>query len=61
MASSQISAGIPFMLDEPKCTKTFRIGLFGIDRLYHPQASAKALEIALDKALPYLKRAAFAQ
>jgi len=35
-AGTQIAAGVPFMIGEPDATKTFRIGLFGLDKLQDP-------------------------
>ena len=51
-AGTQIAAGVPFMIDEPKDTKTFRIGLFGLDKLKNPPATAQRLKWALDQAVP---------
>ena len=50
-AGTQIAAGVPFMIDEPKDTKTFRIGLFGLDKLKNPPATAQRLKWALDQVL----------
>ena len=33
----QVTGFVPFMLHEPKNTHTFRIGLFGLDKLSHPE------------------------
>jgi aspartate aminotransferase-like enzyme len=33
----QVTGFVPFMLDEPKDTHTFRIGLFGLDKLSNPE------------------------
>jgi aspartate aminotransferase-like enzyme len=49
---TQIAAGVPFMIDEPEETKTFRIGLFGLDKLKDPERTAGALASALDAAMP---------
>jgi len=50
-AGTQIAAGVPFMIGEPEGTKTFRIGLFGLDKLRDPQVTTanlrKAMEVAL--------------
>ena len=46
------SAGVPFMIGEPSDTKTFRIGLFGLDKLKDPEKTASILRGALDKAVP---------
>lgn len=45
----QISPGVPFMLGEPEGLKTFRIGLFGIDKLRNVEEAASTFELALDK------------
>ena len=51
-AGTQIAAGVPFMIGEPSDTKTFRIGLFGLDKLKNPEHTASVLQGALEKALP---------
>jgi len=51
-AGTQIAAGVPFKLGESEDTKTFRIGLFGIDKLADPTATVKHFERALDVAVP---------
>jgi len=51
-AGTQIAAGVPFMIGEPEGTQTFRIGLFGIDKLKDPPATLENLRRALDAALP---------
>jgi len=51
-AGTQIAAGVPFMIGEPPETKTFRIGLFGLDKLKNPQLTADTLKTALDKVVP---------
>ena len=33
----QVTGFVPFMLDEPEDTHTFRIGLFGLDKLSNPE------------------------
>ena len=33
----QVTGFVPFMLDEPAETNTFRIGLFGLDKLTDPK------------------------
>jgi aspartate aminotransferase-like enzyme len=45
----QTAAGVPLMCDEGSDFSTFRIGLFGLDKLHNPQRSVAALEAALDK------------
>ena len=51
-AGTQIAAGVPFMLGEPSETKTFRIGLFGLDKLKDPAQTCANLEKALNVAMP---------
>ena len=51
-AGTQIAAGVPFMIGEPSDTKTFRIGLFGIDKIVNPTKTAGILRSALDQAVP---------
>jgi len=51
-AGTQIAAGVPFMIGEPSDTKTFRIGLFGLDKIKRPQKTADLLRGSLDKAVP---------
>ncbi|MDT8322300.1 MAG: aminotransferase class V-fold PLP-dependent enzyme [Xanthomonadales bacterium] len=43
----QIAAGVPLMCDEPEDFMSFRIGLFGLDKLHHVERSVGALERAL--------------
>lgn len=47
----QIAAGVPFEIDEPAGTQTFRIGLFGLDKLKNVDETVRTLETALDKVL----------
>merc|ERR1719271_343837 len=51
-AGTQIAAGVPFMIGEPSDTKTFRIGLFGLDKLKDPAKTAHLLRGSLDQAVP---------
>ena len=51
-AGTQIAAGVPFMIGEPEETKTFRIGLFGIDKLRDPTVTLGNLRRAMDVAVP---------
>jgi len=51
-AGTQIAAGVPFMIDEHADTATFRIGLFGLDKLRDPALTAANLKKALDIAVP---------
>ena len=45
----QIAAGVPLMCDEPKDFSTFRLGLFGLDKLYHVNQSLDKLKEAFDR------------
>ena len=47
----QTAAGVPLMCDEPKDFKTFRIGLFGLEKLHHAERTVANLEHALVKIL----------
>ncbi len=47
----QIAAGVPLMCDEPADYSSFRLGLFGLDKLYDVNGAVARLEGALDKAL----------
>jgi len=51
-AGTQIAAGVPFMIGEPEGTRTFRIGLFGLDKLKDPTLTTNNLRKALDVAVP---------
>ena len=51
-AGTQIAAGVPFMIGEAEGTTTFRIGLFGIDKLVDPTVTTQKLKVALDVAVP---------
>jgi aspartate aminotransferase-like enzyme len=44
----QIAAGVPLMCDEPEGFMTFRIGLFGLDKLHRPDRCIAQLERALE-------------
>jgi len=44
----QIAAGVPFMINEPPSNFTFRIGLFGLDKLANKDYTIKTLETTLD-------------
>jgi aspartate aminotransferase-like enzyme len=48
---TQIAAGVPLKVDEPEGFMTFRIGLFGLDKLRDVDATMARLEPALDAAL----------
>jgi aspartate aminotransferase-like enzyme len=45
----QTAAGVPLRCDEPSDFKTFRVGLFGLDKLRHVGRTVQRLEEALDK------------
>ena len=45
----QIAAGVPLMCDEPEGFRTFRLGLFGLDKLQNIDRTVASLEEALDK------------
>jgi aspartate aminotransferase-like enzyme len=45
----QIAAGVPLQCDEGPEYKSFRLGLFGLDKLYDVDASLARLESALDQ------------
>jgi aspartate aminotransferase-like enzyme len=45
----QTAAGVPLQCDEPADFKTFRIGLFGLDKLQHIDRTVAHLETALDR------------
>lgn len=44
----QIAAGVPLMCDEPDTFKTFRLGLFGLDKLSDIEGTVERLRDALD-------------
>ncbi|WP_299865924.1 aminotransferase class V-fold PLP-dependent enzyme [uncultured Hoeflea sp.] len=45
----QIAAGVPLMCDEPEDFRTFRIGLFGLDKLGDVDGAVARLETVLEK------------
>jgi aspartate aminotransferase-like enzyme len=45
----QVAAGVPLQCDEPAGFSTFRIGLFGLDKLHQPERSVAQLAAALDR------------
>ena len=47
----QIAMGVPWKIDEPEGLKTFRIGLFGLDKLGNIDQTLSVLEQALDAVL----------
>ncbi|SNY99067.1 aminotransferase class V-fold PLP-dependent enzyme [Halomonas sp. hl-4] len=46
-AGVQVAGGVPLMCDEGDNFQTFRIGLFGLDKLHHTQRSVDSLENAI--------------
>jgi len=44
----QIAAGVPLQVGEPEGFRTFRIGLFGLDKLYAVEATVGRVRAALD-------------
>ncbi len=47
----QIAAGVPLKVGEPDNFKTFRLGLFGLDKLTDIDGTVERFETALDKVL----------
>jgi aspartate aminotransferase-like enzyme len=47
----QIAAGVPLQCDEGPEYRSFRLGVFGLDKLYDVDASVARLEQALDQVL----------
>jgi aspartate aminotransferase-like enzyme len=47
----QVAAGVPLACDEGPDFKTFRLGLFGLDKLQNPDRTVATFERALDAAL----------
>jgi aspartate aminotransferase-like enzyme len=45
----QIAAGVPLMCDEGEEFKSFRLGLFGLDKLHHVDRTVAYLADALDR------------
>ena len=45
----QIAAGVPLMCDEAEDFRSFRLGLFGLDKLHNVDRTVANLEAALDK------------
>jgi aspartate aminotransferase-like enzyme len=50
-AGLQIAAGVPLQCDEPEDYRTFRIGLFGMDKLQNIDRTVDNLEKAIEKVL----------
>lgn len=47
----QIAAGVPLQCDEPEGFSTFRLGLFGLDKLYDVDGTVARLKRVLDQVL----------
>ncbi len=47
----QIAAGVPLQCDEPEGFSTFRIGLFGLDKLYDVDGTVARLKRVVDEVL----------
>ena len=47
----QIAAGVPLQCDEPEDYQTFRLGLFGLDKLHNVERTVENLENKLSKIL----------
>jgi len=47
----QIAAGVPLQCNEPEGFSTFRLGLFGLDKLYDVDGALARLKEALDQVL----------
>ncbi|WP_443627479.1 aminotransferase class V-fold PLP-dependent enzyme [Candidatus Njordibacter sp. Uisw_002] len=47
----QIAAGVPLVCDEPEGFRTFRLGLFGLDKLHNVKRSVAILDEALSQVL----------
>ena len=45
----QIAAGVPLACDEPENFMTFRLGLFGLDKLYNVKGTVERLERVIDQ------------
>lgn len=45
----QIAAGVPLQVDEPADFRTFRVGLFGLDKLQNVERTVQSFKTALDK------------
>lgn len=50
-AGVQIAAGVPLKVGEPDNFKTFRLGLFGFDKLLDVDGAVQRFESALDEVL----------
>ena len=45
----QIAAGVPLKCDEPEDFQTFRLGLFGLDKLHNIDRTVNSLEKVLNQ------------
>ena len=54
----QTAAGVPLQCDEPADFKTFRIGLFGLDKLHDADRAVARLDAALGRILAAREKAA---
>ena len=50
-AGMQIAAGVPLQCDEPSDFRTFRLGLFGLDKLYDVAGTVERLRGVVDQVL----------
>lgn len=50
-AGLQTAAGVPLQCDEPADFRTFRVGLFGLDKLHNVERSVRFLDDALKSIL----------
>ena len=48
-AGLQTAAGVPLQCDEPADFRTFRLGLFGLDKLQNVERTVQSFAEALDK------------
>jgi aspartate aminotransferase-like enzyme len=54
----QTAAGVPLQCDEPADFRTFRIGLFGLEKLHGAERAVNVLEAAIDRIAGQHKAAA---
>ncbi|MEE4188236.1 MAG: alanine--glyoxylate aminotransferase family protein, partial [Roseobacter sp.] len=47
----QIAAGVPLQCDEPADFRTFRLGLFGLDKLYDVDGTLARLARVIDQVI----------
>jgi len=47
----QAAAGVPLMVGEPETFKSFRVGLFGLDKLHNAERTVANLESVIDQVL----------